>query len=101
MKRIAVLTTLVMAFSLAFARPAVKVAPAPDGGFEVSADSEALDAYVIALGRAGVAVRMLERRTRSLESLFLELTGHKGSGDPPLTRPTDASDREQVSVVTS
>ena len=40
------------------------------------ADAQALDAYVIGLGRAGVAVRRLERRERSLESLFLQLTGH-------------------------
>ena len=55
--------------------------PAPDGGLEVSADTEALDAYVIALGRTGVAVRVLERRARSLESLFLELTGHADAVD--------------------
>jgi hypothetical protein len=47
----------------------------------VSADIAALDAYVIALGRAGIAVRVLERRVRSLESLFLELTGQNGAGE--------------------
>jgi len=52
----------------------VRIGTAADGGFDVAADSEALDAYVIALGRAGIAVRALERRVRSLESLFLELT---------------------------
>ena len=36
----------------------------------------------IALGRAGVAVRALERRARSLESLFLELTGEAPWGRP-------------------
>jgi ABC-2 type transport system ATP-binding protein len=41
----------------------------------VSAGIEALDAYVIALGRAGIAVRSLEPRSRSLEGLFLQLTG--------------------------
>jgi len=50
------------------------VAPAVDGGLDVSADLAALDAYVVALGRAGIAVRELQRRTRSLESLFVELT---------------------------
>jgi ABC-2 type transport system ATP-binding protein len=39
------------------------------------ANPDALDAYVIALGRAGVAVRALGSRTASLESLFLDLTG--------------------------
>jgi ABC-2 type transport system ATP-binding protein len=59
----------------------LRVAEAVDGGLEVSADTEALDAYVIALGRAGVAVRVLERRARSLESLFLELTRHTHAQD--------------------
>jgi len=52
----------------------VRVAPAVDGGLDVSADLAALDAYVVALGRAGIAVRELQRRMRSLESLFVELT---------------------------
>jgi len=54
----------------------VRIAREQDGGLEVSADTDALDSYVIKLGRAGVAVRVLERCTRSLESLFLEITGH-------------------------
>jgi ABC-2 type transport system ATP-binding protein len=66
------------AAEIACQRPGVRVtvAPAGDNGLEVSAAVDALDGYVIALGRAGIAVRGLERRARSLESLFLELTGH-------------------------
>ena len=66
-------------------RHAIKVTPIVGGVFGVSATLEELDAYVIGLGRAGVAIRHLERRTRSLESLFLELTGHAGpeSAMPP------------------
>jgi ABC-2 type transport system ATP-binding protein len=45
-----------------------------DGGFEVAVSVEQLDGYVIALGNAGIAVRGLEPRTRSLEALFLQLT---------------------------
>ena len=45
------------------------------GGLEIAGDTGALDAYTIALGHAGIALRSLERRTRSLESLFLELLG--------------------------
>jgi ABC-2 type transport system ATP-binding protein len=67
------------ALALGCQRPGIKVTMAADGGLHVSADADALDAYVIALGRAGIAVRVLERRTRSLESLFLELTGHADS----------------------
>ncbi len=63
-----------MARALASRLPGVRVASAAVGGLEVSADLAALDAYVVALGRAGIAIRMLERRPRSLESLFLGLT---------------------------
>jgi ABC-2 type transport system ATP-binding protein len=62
------------ALSLASCRRSLKVWSAGDDGLEISADVDALDAYVIALANAGVGVRSLERRTRSLESLFLELT---------------------------
>ena len=61
----------------------VRATPPTDEGFDVAADLEALDAYVIALGRAGIAVRALQRRARTLESLFLELT-------------TDGARRQQV-----
>ena len=49
------------------------MAPA-EGGLDLSASLETIDSFVITLGRAGIAVRTLERRERSLESLFLELT---------------------------
>lgn len=52
----------------------VTVEPDGRGGLDVSADIESLDAYVLALGQAGVAVRELSRRARTLESLFLDLT---------------------------
>ena len=57
--------------------PGIRMTASADGGLEISADLSALDEYVITLGRAGIAVRALDRRTRSLESLFLELTGHE------------------------
>ena len=62
------------AVSLASNRAAITVARTTDGALQVSAGQNALDAYIIALGRAGVAVRLLDRRERSLESLFLDLT---------------------------
>jgi len=61
------------ALDLAFARSDLRVT-ASASGLELSADSEALDAFVIALGRAGIAVRHLETHARTLESLFFELT---------------------------
>jgi len=55
----------------------VKALAPPDDGLEIWGDVDALDEYVIALGRARVAVRALEKRIRSLESLFLELTSRQ------------------------
>jgi hypothetical protein len=75
------------------------VAPAVDGGLEVSADIEALDAYVIALGSAGIAVRMLEPRARSLEWLFLELTGRADTAAAPAPASRAEVDRRQESAV--
>ncbi|MEP6917998.1 MAG: ABC transporter ATP-binding protein, partial [Acidobacteriota bacterium] len=69
------------ALRVASGHPGVTIARSPHGpGFNVSADVAALDAYIVALGASGIAVRSLERRTRSLESLFLRLTAH-ASGD--------------------
>jgi ABC-2 type transport system ATP-binding protein len=69
------------AHNLASGRRGIKVRPsgAEGGGLEVAGDTDALGAYTIALGQAGIAVRSLERRTRSLESLFIELTGGRQS----------------------
>jgi ABC-2 type transport system ATP-binding protein len=73
----------------------VSTAPAEDG-LEVCGAVAALDRLVIVLGRADIAVRGLERRTPSLEALFLELTAHSGgdggahagrSRDSESTRP--------------
>jgi ABC-2 type transport system ATP-binding protein len=55
----------------------VRLSGTGEEGLELAGDTEALDAYTIALGQAGIALRSLERRTRSLESLFLELTGDR------------------------
>ncbi len=47
---------------------------AADGGLAATGTAEAIDGYVIALGRAGIAIRRLERRAPSLEDAFLRLT---------------------------
>jgi ABC-2 type transport system ATP-binding protein len=68
------------ALALAWQRPDLTVAVSPEhDGLEVAADTAALDQYVIALGRAGIAVRSLESRPPSLESLFLQLTAGNGA----------------------
>jgi len=83
------------ALSLASRRHGLKVRNAGDDGLEVTAEVAALDAYVIALAAAGVAVRSLERRKRSLESLFLELTGTPIAEDGPVAMSTN-EDAESV-----
>jgi ABC-2 type transport system ATP-binding protein len=68
------------ALLLASRQDDVQVAPSVEGeGLDVSAEVPALDAYVIALGHAGIAIRRLEQRASSLESLFLQLTADGGS----------------------
>ena len=51
----------------------VRVAPERNDSLLVNAGEAALDRYVVALGCGGIAVRHLERRARSLESLLLSL----------------------------
>jgi ABC-2 type transport system ATP-binding protein len=87
------------ALDLASRQPGVRVASTTACALEVSADIEALDGYVIALGRAGIAVRILERRARSLESLFLELTGYAGGGEAPMSASPDGPNGLRVSRV--
>src|SRR5262249_29257210 len=63
------------ALALAAGQPGLRVAAAADdNGLTVAADTESLDAYVLALAQTGIAVRTLEHRGRSLEALFLHLT---------------------------
>src|SRR5262245_24392183 len=82
------------ALSIAAHRPGIKVAAAREDGIDVSARLEALDAYVIALGCAGIAVRLLTRGPGSLESLFFEVTegidqAKSSASLPPAERPED------------
>jgi ABC-2 type transport system ATP-binding protein len=62
------------ALSLARSRPALAVESDSDGGLSVRAGQEDLDAYVLALSGAGIAVRELRLVHTSLESLFYLLT---------------------------
>jgi ABC-2 type transport system ATP-binding protein len=56
----------------------------PNGGFTVRASEDALDAYLLELARAGIAVRRLEQATSPLEALFFALTdGRPEPGVPP------------------
>ncbi len=81
-------------------QPGLRVASAAAGGLEVLGDVEALDRFVIGLGCSGIAVRALERRARSLESLFLELTGHGRTEDKSMSVVRQAPDgRPAMTVV--
>jgi ABC-2 type transport system ATP-binding protein len=74
----------VRALAIAGAEQGVRATPSPDGGLTVEADGATLDRFVLALGRAGVAVRRLELATSSLESMFFALT------DQPRQDPASA-----------
>ncbi len=64
----------------------------PAGWLTVSADRGVLDAYVVALGKAGIAIRRLELLMTALESMFFSLTGERA--EPP------AVDRERDELST-
>lgn len=49
------------------------LARAVDDGLQVTGAQSAIDAYIITLGRCGIAVRALDTRGRSLESIVLQL----------------------------
>jgi ABC-2 type transport system ATP-binding protein len=59
------------ALALAPQHSGVDVTAAVGGGLRVTATTSALDAYVLALGRAGVAVRRLETEGGALEALVV------------------------------
>jgi ABC-2 type transport system ATP-binding protein len=63
------------AAEIAGAESRLTIVADPDGGLTAHADRDVLDGYVVALGRAGVAVRRLELRMTALESMFFALTG--------------------------
>ncbi len=76
------------ALALATERPDLAEAQAhaeQSGGLTVSGDQDSLDALMVALGRAGVAVRSLELAADPLEAMFFALTGEAqanvGSGE--------------------
>jgi ABC-2 type transport system ATP-binding protein len=63
------------ALTLAAPLSAVKAASHDDGGLIVHCAREDMDAFVLALGREGIAVRGLELDRTPLEALFFQLTG--------------------------
>jgi ABC-2 type transport system ATP-binding protein len=77
-----------LAVQLASGHPLLRLVSASAAGLELTGAIDALDAYVVALGQAGVAVRSMSARVRSLESLFLALTANSGlAGSADTTGP--------------
>jgi ABC-2 type transport system ATP-binding protein len=80
------------ALALLAAEPGALVVAAADGGLAVEASRETLDALVLSLGRAGIAIRRLEPAARPLEAMFFALVGEGNEGeagkpaDPALAR---------------
>jgi ABC-type multidrug transport system ATPase subunit len=68
------------AAAIAAGYPDVTVAAAGADAMSMMGSVAALDRLVIDLGRAGIAVRHLQQRPRTLESTFLQLTGASGAG---------------------
>jgi ABC-2 type transport system ATP-binding protein len=64
------------ALEIAAGQIGVRAGPSASGGLIIEADGVTLDPYVLALGRAGVAVRRLELQASALESMFFALTDH-------------------------
>jgi ABC-2 type transport system ATP-binding protein len=71
------------AIAAARAITGVKASSHDNGGLVVHAAQEPMDAFVVQLGRDGVAVRGLELDVTPLESLFFQLTGEPGRSVPP------------------
>jgi ABC-2 type transport system ATP-binding protein len=59
-------------------QPGVTATAGSDGGLDLEAEEASLDAFTVALGEAGVAVRRLELLVSPLESMFFALTGGRG-----------------------
>jgi len=69
------------AFELAASQRGVRATWSRTGQLALTVTEGSLDHYVLALGRAGVAVRLLELLVSPLESMFFALTHEPGS-DP-------------------
>jgi len=79
------------ALELARKHPGVEVLRAGEGSeLRIAVAAGALDAFVLELGRAGVAVRRLELLLSPLESMFFALTGEADAGSVDLAGLADA-----------
>ena len=63
------------ALALSSAHPRLLARERTERGLSVAAERDELDAFVLALGTEGIAVRRLVEETSSVEAMFLALTG--------------------------
>ncbi len=68
------------ALALAAGHAGVSIIDGPDGRLTITALEGALDPYVVALGKEGVAVRRLELLVSPLEAMFFALTSDSADG---------------------
>jgi ABC-2 type transport system ATP-binding protein len=80
------------ALAIAADQPGVRAERSPIGGLTVRVQEPALDQFVLALGRAGLAIRRLELTVSSLESMFFALTD-QSQREPGLARSTAGAGR--------
>jgi len=78
------------AAALARYHDGLAAAPHGDGGLRVLARQERLDAFVIALGRADVAVRFLDLEASALKTLFFTLTEGGGADEDDAAKVDNA-----------
>jgi ABC-2 type transport system ATP-binding protein len=78
------------ALELAGQHGGVELLRAAPGELRIAVAGGALDAFVLELGRAGVAVRRLELLLSPLESMFFALTGESAAGPIDLADLADA-----------
>jgi len=77
------------ALDLLARQPGVELLRAAPGELRIAVQTGALDAFVLDLGRADVAVRRLELLLSPLESMFFALTGETDAGSPDLAELAD------------
>lgn len=77
-------------------RAGLSVEPHPRGGWQLRADQRQLDALMVELGRAGIAVRELMADVTPLEALYWAATGSSAAGSSAL-EPA-AQDRADAAV---
>jgi ABC-2 type transport system ATP-binding protein len=82
-----------LARSVAKRQPGIHALVSETGSLELNVQKGSLDAYVLGLGTAGVAVRRLELLASPVESMFFALTAEP---DPPSAHPPGGGAEEVV-----